>query len=89
MVGGKVVTGWLTVALDTLGPQDLSAVRKNAKTGQIEVGSVAYMVHKVVGVGDGGYNLYQRQSPYNKTFVVVDPLRKTVVLAHHSFQPFW
>ena len=69
--------------------QELLSVQKNSKTGKVEVSSVVYRVHKVVGEGEAGYALFSRESPYNTCYVVVDPHRKLCTLVHHDWQPFW
>jgi len=66
--------------------KDLVRVRKNPDTSQIEIATLAYMVHDVQGAGDLFVNPH---APNNLCLVLIDPVPRHVTYYYHGIVNFF
>jgi len=65
--------------------KDMVKARKNADSGQIEITTLAYQIHKVEGCSDLFPSPY---APNNFCLMLVDPVQRHVTYYYHGFIGF-
>eukprot|EP01027_Heterolobosea_sp_BB2_P024275 GEZU01036539.1.p1 GENE.GEZU01036539.1~~GEZU01036539.1.p1 ORF type:complete len:120 (-),score=33.61 GEZU01036539.1:70-429(-) len=66
--------------------KDLVSVQKNPYSSKPEVISPVY---QILDIDCNGSSLFARDSPYNFCYVIIDPLKRQVVVWHYCWSPMF